>query len=147
MTPKDYGQQMRLIIDNMNSLIALKVEKYGINQGQFEYFLLIFMNPGINQLALANKKNVSKSSVTKAINILEKDGFIKRIIDKEDRRSSLLYLTDKGKNITDDLMTIKETSQKYLFKGFSTDDMKAFYQYLSILKKNSKALLKKASEK
>jgi DNA-binding MarR family transcriptional regulator len=147
MTPKDYGQQMRLIIDNMNSLIALKVEKYGIKQGQFEYFLLIFMNPGINQLALANKKNVSKSSVTKAINILENDGFIKRIIDKEDRRNSLLYLTDKGKKITDDLMAIKKTSEKHLFKGFNTDDMDQFYQYLSVLKKNSKDLLKKASEK
>lgn len=146
MIKKDYGKYMRLINENMDRLIALKLENYGINQGQFEYFLMIFMYPGINQLALAERKFVSKASVTKAIKILEKDGFVKRKRDEGDRRSFLLYLTDKGEQITDDLMSIKNRLEKELFNGFSDSDQKKFFEYLETLEKNSRNLIEKEKD-
>lgn len=140
MEIKDYGKMLRSIIANVNNYIGSQVEKYGIKQGQFEYFLLIYSSPGINQLELARLKNVGKASVTKALKILEEDGFITRLTDENDRRNILCYITKKGEAIVDGLISVKINAEEDLFKGFRNDDKDAFYKYLSLLHQNSETL-------
>jgi DNA-binding MarR family transcriptional regulator len=140
MEIKDYGKILRSIIANINNYISSQVEKYGIKQGQYEYFLLIYSSPGINQLELARLKNVGKASVTKALKILEEDGFIKRVTDKNDRRNILCFITEKGEAIVEDLINVKRNVEEELFKGFNEEDKDIFYEYLSLFHKNSVAL-------
>lgn len=140
MEIKDYGKILRSIIANINNYISSQVEKYGIKQGQYEYFLLIYSSPGINQLELARLKNVGKASVTKALKILEEDGFIKRVTDENDRRNILCFITEKGEAIVDDLIIVKRNVEEELFKGFNEEDKDIFYEYLSLFHKNSIAL-------
>lgn len=140
MAIKDYGNILRSIIANVNIYIGSQVEKYGIKQGQYEYFLLIYSSPGINQLELARLKNVGKASVTKAIKILESDGFVKRVIDENDRRNILCFITEKGEAIIEDLISVKRNAEEDLFKGFSEEDKDILYKYLSLFHNNSIAL-------
>lgn len=141
MEIKDFGKMIRIINSNVNHYIGSKVVKYGIRQGQFEYFLLIYSSPGINQLELARLKNVGKASVTKALKILEDDGFILRETDEKDKRNTLCYITDKGKKIVDDLVHLKTDAEKELFKDFKEEDKLAFYKYLSLMQHNSETLV------
>lgn len=140
MTENDYGKILRSIILNVNNHIGKHIEKYGIKQGQFEYFLLIYNSPGINQLEISKLKNVGKASVTKALKILEDDGFIYRVIDQNDRRNILCYITEIGENIVDNLVDIKTRAEENLFKGFNENDKKVFYKYLCLFHKNSTTL-------
>ncbi|MDF2891626.1 MAG: transcriptional regulator, TrmB [Clostridia bacterium] len=137
MVIKDYGKMLRSIIANVNNYIGSQVEKYGIKQGQYEYFLLIYSSPGINQLELARLKNVGKASVTKALKILEEDGFIKRITDENDRRNILCFITEKGEAIVEDLINVKRNAEEDLFRGFNKEDKDIFYEYLSLFYQNS----------
>lgn len=141
METKDFGKMLRSIISNVNNYIGSQVEKYGIKQGQYEYFLLISSSPGINQLELARLKNVGKASVTKALKILEDDGFIKRITDENDRRSILCFITEKGEAIVEDLISVKKNAEEDLFDGFNEKDKEIFYNYLSLFQKNSATLI------
>jgi DNA-binding MarR family transcriptional regulator len=141
MQGKDFGKFIRSITGNVNSYIGLNIEKYGIKQGQFEYFLLIFSTPGINQLELARLKNVGKASVTKALKILEDEGFVRRETSEYDKRKIHCYITDKGMRIVDDLMDVKKKAEKALFKDFKDEEIEAFYKYLVLLDKNAKALM------
>lgn len=138
---KDFGKLIRAITSNVNCYISTKVEKYGIRQGQFEYFLLIYSSPGINQLELARLKNVGKASVTKALKILEDDGFILREIDEKDKRNTLCYITEKGKKIVDNLIHVKTNAEEELFKDFKDEDKLAFYKYLTLMHYNSETLI------
>ncbi len=137
----DFGKMLRSIISNVNSYISSQVEEYGIKQGQYEYFLLIYSSPGINQLELAKMMNVGKASVTKALKILEDDGFIKRITDENDRRNILCFISKKGEVIAENLVTIKKEAVKDLFVGFNDSDKELFYSYLSLFHKNSVTLI------
>lgn len=141
MANKDFGKMIRSTLSNVNSYISAQVEEYGIKQGQFEYFLLIYSSPGINQLELAKMKNVGKASVTKALKILEDDGFIKRITDEKDRRNILCYITGKGEAIAENLVTIKKEAERDLFVGFNDNDKEMFYNYLSLFHENSVTLI------
>lgn len=141
MEMQDFGKLIRTITSNINYYISLEIEKYGIKQGQFEYFLLIYSSPGINQLELARLKRVGKASVTKALKILEDDGLVRRITDEKDKRNTLCYITPKGEVIVDGLMHVKTIAEKELFEGFRDEDKQIFYNYMSLLYHNSKALV------
>lgn len=140
MEAKDFGKMIRGITSNVNYYISSNIEKYGIKQGQFEYFLLIYSTPGINQLELGKMKNVGKASVTKALKILEEDGFIRRVTDENDRRNILCYVTEKGDMIADELTHIKMNTEKDLFDNFSQHDIELLFGYLSKLFDNSQKL-------
>ncbi len=141
MDAKEYGKLVRGITRNVNTFIGSKISKYGIKEGQYEYFMHIYAFPGINQLELARLKNVGKGSVTKALKILEDEGFIERKVNEKDRRNIRCYISKKGKDIVNHLVEVRLESEETLFKGMKQDDRKQFYQYLNILYKNSKNML------
>lgn len=142
----DFGKLMRAINSNMNKYIGKNIEKYGIRQGQLDYFLMISQIPGINQLDLANYKNVGKASVTKAIKILESDGLVRREIDETDRRNVCSTITEKGNHHLDELLQVKMALEKDLFAGFSEEEMTSFYQFMIRLYNNSERLKKQDIE-
>lgn len=141
MEKKDFGKIIRAITLNTNQYIGTRIEKYGIKQGQFEYFLLINACPGINQLELARLKSVGKASATKALKILEVEGFIRRVIDEKDRRNMLCYITAKGEMLAEDLIKIKADAESVLFRNFTEQDIEALYKRLSLLLVNSEHLM------
>lgn len=140
MDAKDFGKLMRGVTRNVNAYIGSEISKYGVKEGQYEYFLHIYYSPGINQLELAKLKNVGKGSVTKALKILEENGFINRVVDETDRRNILCYVSEKGKEIVHDLIDVRIKSEETLFKDMSIEDRKILYKYLKILYKNSTEL-------
>lgn len=137
MKANDLGALIRGITSNVNLFIGSKIEKYGIRQGQYEYFMLIYSIPGINQLELAKMKNVGKASVTKALKILENDGFIIRITDEKDKRNTLCYVSQKGEEIVQKLLEVRTNVEADIFNGFNEEDKGLFFSYLSKLYQNS----------
>ena len=146
MDIKDFEKQMRCIIFNMNSYIGSQIEKYGIKHGQYEYFLLVYSMPGINQLELSKLKNVGKASVTKALKILENDGLIERVTDENDRRNTLCYITKKGETIVDDLFDVKSKVESVVFEYLDDQDKMVLFKYLSQVCLNSEKLVASTSE-
>lgn len=140
----DFGMLIRGITANVNSYISSNIEPLGIKQGQLDYFLLVHSNPGINQLEIGRQKNVGKASVTKALKILEDDGFIFREVDNEDRRNFKCYVTQKGHDIADTLIAIKAKAQSDLFYQFADTDQTTLYKLLVRLHRNSETLTKDA---
>ena len=63
-----------------------------------EHLLIIINeNPeGIRQKAIIEKVGIGQSSVSELINKLEDDGYIERKVDPDDKRATLLFLTEKG---------------------------------------------------
>jgi len=141
MEAQDFGSLIRGITANVNQYIGLRLERYGIRQGQYEYFMHIFSKPGINQLELARLKNVGKASVTKALKILEADGLISREVNESDRRNYRCYLTPKGASIIKDIKNIKAVTEEDLFHGLTDEDKEKLFFYLEQLYGNSLKLL------
>ena len=80
-----------------------------------EHLLIIIgKNPdGIRQKALAEKIGINQSSASELINKLESDGYIERKVDPEDKRATLLFLTEKGTARAAEV----EDERKEIFKG------------------------------
>lgn len=74
---------------------------HGLKGNQFSYLIYIHKLPGISQDDLAKELVVNKSSVTRQVCKLEKQGFIIRKQDENDKRINRIFLADKGEKVFD----------------------------------------------
>lgn len=85
---------------------------------------------------LSEKINRDKSTTTVLVRKLEKDGFITGDAAPNDKRSRIIYLTEKGRQFN---ATAQELSSDLLgtfFKGFTENDKEEFFKTLLRIKKN-----------
>ena len=65
---------------------------------------------GQRQQDLADVVHKDKTSITRIIDSMEKRDLVVRIPDRLDRRQKLIYLTNKGKRLQEELMQIAQTT-------------------------------------
>ena len=96
-------------------LKLLHEEQYGIIQ---------------NELAFITGRN--KGSLTRLINVMEKNHLVVRIASKEDSRKNLIYITKSGKETFSKMKPIMLESIKTLQEGISESEI---HQFINIMKK------------
>lgn len=77
--------------------------QHGLKPGRFAAMMIIRLNPGISQVALARAIARDKSTVTPLIRELIDEGLVTRHQSKVDRRSFTLTLTAAGEAVLRDL--------------------------------------------
>lgn len=85
---------------------------------------------------LSEKINRDKSTTTVLVRKLEQDGLITGEPDPSDKRSRIIYLTEKGKKFN---KTARELSGELLgtfYKGFTEEEKTSFYNTLIRIKEN-----------
>ena len=85
---------------------------------------------------LSEKINRDKSTTTVLVRKLEKDGFITGDAAPNDKRSRIIYLTERGRQFN---ATAQELSSDLLgtfFKGFTENEKEEFFNTLLRIKKN-----------
>lgn len=85
---------------------------------------------------LTEKINRDKSTTTVLVRKLEAEGFITGEPDPVDKRSRIIFLTEKGKQFN---KTARELSKELLetfYKGFSEKEKEDFFQTLLKIKSN-----------
>lgn len=89
-----------------------------------EYYTLqiLSFSLDVTPKEIAVKLSLPKSSVTYIIDSLEKRGLVKRKLDTRDRRSWLVFLTDKGEKMLKRIFTHKSELLMPVFSKFSDDE-------------------------
>ena len=85
-------------------------KEIGLNGCSHSYILHVCRNPGITQDALAKLIYVNKSNVCRNLAMLEELGYIYRKESETDKRSTLVYPTDKA---IETLPKIREILHKF----------------------------------
>lgn len=89
--------------------------KFGITFGQWKIIIILANNnDGLSQKEIADKLGLEAPTIIPIVDKLEKDGFVKRMVDKIDRRNNRIFLTEKTINSLDSMINhglkIKEIS-------------------------------------
>ena len=88
------------IIDRCTQMERSAVLKeLGVCGGQVPYLLRLCRCPGISQEELARALYFNKSTVTRQIAALERQGLVRRELSPEDRRRQLVYPTERALEI------------------------------------------------
>ena len=88
---------------------------------------------GINMTALSQRLGVDNSTLTRLIDILIRNNFIKRKISPNDRRSKIIFLTKSGFDILQKIESNIDYAAKQIFSQFPKEDKIIAKDLLSML--------------
>lgn len=83
---------------------------------------------------VAEKMGKDKSAIVRMVDQLEKKELLRRVVDQNDRRKNLLFITKKGERFIADFLEIEMQLNQELLTDLSVDDLQAFYRTVSHLK-------------
>lgn len=101
----------------------IKAANLNITIDQWLIIKSIIDNPGISQQEIAEKVFKDNASVTRIIDLLVKANYLKRTINKEDKRRSILKVTDEGKRIINNVYKVVLKNRETALNGINKKDM------------------------
>lgn len=94
----------------------------GLTSTQYQILVAINANEGKTQTELVEIAGIDRSSVSDVCVRLSKDGLIKRVVDKNDRRALCVFMTEPGRIALKKAQRIMGELQEELLKsGVSLD--------------------------
>lgn len=132
MEKESLGKYIAGIYRNSQCIINNKLEDYDIGSGQHDFLYILCNNQGISQKELSEKLHIGKATTAKAVKQLEKNGYIRREKDLEDKRFYKLYLTDKGNTIAPLVNATYREMRELYGEGLSEEE---YRHVLNVLQK------------
>ncbi|MGO5075731.1 MarR family winged helix-turn-helix transcriptional regulator [Clostridium sporogenes] len=128
------GRYISMLYRAGNCYINKELSKYGIGSGQYIFLLYLSNNDGCNQEKISSALNIDKGTTARALQKLEKEGYINKEIDKNDRRINHIIVTKKGFEIKHIIIKILNSWDKILYSDFTEKEKK---ELLKLLEKAS----------
>jgi DNA-binding MarR family transcriptional regulator len=114
-------------------IFAKILKRYSIDQinpAQGRILFALWNKDEIPISELAKNTQLSKSTLTSMLDRLEKAGHITRIRPKEDRRTIMIKLTEKDKNLQKAYSKVSDEMINIFYREFSHEEINEFEGYL-----------------
>lgn len=102
---------------------AKKAAPWGININDIFILLEIYNKEGINQIDITKKIFITEANVSKTTKKLLKKGLIKKHIDPENNSRNILFLTDSGRELSEELLVIFRDLNNAMIKDIPWEDL------------------------
>ncbi len=117
-------------------LAEKNIDAFNGAQGHILYVL--WQQDGISLRELADKTGLAATTLTSMVDRMEKAGLVCRVPDKNDRRKTLLALTEKAKSLEKDYMLVSDKMSDIFYEGFSGDEIRQCEAMLARILENMK---------
>jgi len=111
-------------------------EGLDITPEQWTVLSFLWREDGISQQTLCDATFKDKPSMTRLVDNLAKLGLVERRIAPNDRRSNLVYLTSKGRNIEAKANAAVNETMQFAFAGIDEEGLSLVRQLLKIVFNN-----------
>jgi DNA-binding MarR family transcriptional regulator len=96
---------------------------FDVSYEQWSILIHLYRRDGQTQQELSNIAVKDKAAITRLLNVLEKKNIVLRIPDRTDKRSKLVYLTNKAKEFQKDLVALVEEMLEEAEQGIDLEEM------------------------
>ena len=112
--------------------------KYGFKPGNPRTLLYIADHEGCMQKDLAETFYVESSTLSSVLTNMEESGFIERRRSEKDKRSYAIYMTPKGRHISETVRKQFDDTIETALSGFSQKEAAQLHDYLERVADNLK---------
>lgn len=133
---KEILREIGMIARALDSISNIEFKEYDLTKGQYLYLVRICENPGIIQEKLAEMIKVDRTTASRAIKKLEKNGFIERREDKYNKKIKKIFPTMKGENVYPKIKRENDHSNSVALAGFSEREVEIISHLLQRVRKN-----------
>jgi len=126
------GYNIHILELLMVQLFFARFAPQAMTPGVFSTLLAIRDNPGARHGALADALMIQRPNMTKLVNRLVRQGYVRRRSARGDQRSVVLSLAPKGERALDDLLAEMPAHEESLTACLGADERRAL---LALLRK------------
>ncbi len=132
----DENQSLAMLLDKSNRSLGINLQRifklYGfdITVEQWMILLVLWKENGQTQQKIANIIGKDKGTISPQLDGLEKRDLIMRFQDKNDKRRNVVCLTQKGRDLENDLIPLGFANNKIARHGIPEEDMKTCMKVL-----------------
>lgn len=130
------GFHLTLVSRARRNLIAAEIEPFGLYVGQDLIMVQLWNEEGLTQSHLAERVGIDVSTMTKALQRLERYGLVRRCHDTEDTRVIRVHLTEQGRALEPVVTEKWLQAEQRTFAGFSDDEYALMCNFLERIEKN-----------
>ena len=123
------GRVMRRVYDYYDQ----RLSKFDLTPSQFFVFNALCMGDGITVGEIGERVHLDNSTLTGIIDRMERSGYVERRPNPDDRRSVLVNLTEKAKELAPRILEFADELDTTLRKPFSRQEMDDFETVLRTL--------------
>lgn len=128
-----YHRAHRKLVKRINRI----VEPYELNRGELTILAtLMEKGDGFAQKEILADLPISKSTMSNTIDNLVEKGYLRKEEDPEDKRVTVIYLTEKGEEAESTVREIDKKVVEMMLKRFSESEKEELTEYLEKLLKN-----------
>ena len=102
------------------------------------FVFTICAHPGLSQDEIARALYLNKSTVTRALSSLEERGLVRRELNPEDKRQTLVYPTEEMLNMLPEVRKIAADWNEIIESDIPEEELLVFYSVLLRMEKNAK---------
>lgn len=114
----------------LTSYIKAKLEPLNVAPEQNLILMLLWEKDGLSQNEIAKGLNKDKTNIARMLSNLEKKGLISRHINKIDGRSFNVYLTERGKELSEQVYPIIEEFNRIVCSGITREELQTINEVL-----------------
>jgi DNA-binding MarR family transcriptional regulator len=131
-------RQITKIAREVSKFTVKTMKEEGIGTAEFDFIHLIRHNPGITQAQVREALKIDKGAAARRASSLEAKGYLIRKPNPNDKRSQLLFATDKAEELKVSKTAIESLFYEWLLDELSDDEKQAFCNTLDKLYWRSK---------
>jgi len=137
----------RRLINNylVHEMNKVGMENIATSHGDIIVALFNSENLTLKQLSIRIRRD--KSTVTALVSKLVKSGYVKLVVNEQDRRSKYIYLTEKGMRLEKPFIEISNNLNKILLKDLDENEVLILIKLLNKIKINFLNEMKNEVEK
>jgi DNA-binding MarR family transcriptional regulator len=114
------------------------LKPFGVTFARYEVLMLLHFShsPALPMSVIGDRLQVHPTSVTNAVDRLQESGLVSRVASEQDRRTTLIALTDKGRDVAA-RATERLNAEVFSTPGMSTDDAQRLVTVLTRLRSDA----------
>ena len=122
-------------------------ERFDLIGAQWKIIVILTIKEGITQKHIADMAFVEAPTLVPVIDKMEKEGYVIRQSDPDDRRNNLIFMTKKSKDIADPIIDCILEIRNMGLDKISKKDMETAKKVLEQITINTEKFIKQKGEK
>ena len=113
-----------------------RLSEYGMTLGQYYFMRALWIKEGLSQRELSRRVGTTEPTTASVLRLLEKNGLVRRVRNRKDRRTINIFPTQKGRNLKNELLRTAIQINEIATDGFSPQDMENIKRLMTAMKAN-----------
>jgi DNA-binding MarR family transcriptional regulator len=113
-----------------------RLAAYGMTPGQYYFMRALWIEEGLSQRELSRRVGTTEPTTASVLRLLEKNGLVRRVRNRKDRRTINIFPTPKGRNLKNELLRMAISINEIATDGFTARDLENVKRLMTAMKAN-----------